>query len=116
VKNLHVIERTIYFDPSKAVLHSEENLSSEHSNESEDMSDALIIAEDEQEERPEQRDSNYSLHTTIQTPLIRNSTEKNDSTVKPYADIHLSINIFLPKRRKSMVVRPSDRTLRHRDY
>lgn len=80
------------------------------------MSDALIIAEDEQEERPEHRHSNYSLHTTIQTPLIRNPTEKNDSTVKPYADIHLSINIFLPNRRKSMAVRPSRQVLLRVNY
>lgn len=38
---------------------------------------------------------NYSLNTTVQAPLILNET--NQST-KPYADIHLSINIFLPKK------------------
>jgi len=38
---------------------------------------------------------NYSLNTTVQAPLILNET--NQST-KPVADIHLSINIFLPKK------------------
>ncbi len=41
---------------------------------------------------------NYSFNTTVQAPLILNHTNDHDQLNKPYADIHLSINIFLPKK------------------
>ncbi len=43
---------------------------------------------------------NYSFNTTVQAPLILNKMNENDQSTKPYADIHLSINIFLPKKTK----------------
>ncbi|CAF0906913.1 unnamed protein product [Adineta steineri] len=39
---------------------------------------------------------NYSLNTIVQAPIIPTNNDSN----KSYADIHLSINIFLPKKKK----------------
>lgn len=45
---------------------------------------------------------NYSLNTTVQAPLIIHQTNDPNSS---YADIHLSINIFLPKKFRENSVR-----------
>ena len=56
----------------------------------------------ESDENSEQT-PNYSFNTTVQAPLIPNNNNNNDhdQSSKPYADIHLSINIFLPKKIKT---------------
>jgi hypothetical protein len=69
-----------------------ENVSSEYTNQSEELSDKLIIDYDEE------KLAKYSFHKTVQAPLILNKSNDNDT--KAYADIHLSINIFLPKTKK----------------
>ena len=49
---------------------------------------------------------NYSLNTTVQAPLIIHQTNDPNSS---YADIHLSINIFLPKKFRNNSVRSMDK-------
>jgi len=78
-------------------IHTESNLSTTITNnettslnQSDENSKKLIIDHDE-EQIP-----NYSFNTTVQAPLILN----NDQSNKSYADINLSINIFLPKKFK----------------
>lgn len=64
-----------------------ENLPLEHIHQSDDNLETL---------------PNYSLNTTIQAPLIIHQTNDPNSS---YADIHLSINIFLPKKFRENSVR-----------
>lgn len=41
---------------------------------------------------------NYSFNTTVQAPLTLRHAEDPEQLNKPYADIHLSINIFLSRK------------------
>jgi hypothetical protein len=50
------------------------------------------------ENLPSEQIPNYSFNTTVQAPLILHNTNDHDQLNKSYADIHLSINIFLPKK------------------
>jgi hypothetical protein len=80
------------------------NTSSKYINRSEENSDKLIIDYDEEksnlnDDQSEKR-PNYSLNTIVQAPLVLNKINDNNHSNKSYADIHLSINIFLPKKRK----------------
>jgi hypothetical protein len=80
------------------------NTSSKYINRSEENSDKLIIDYDEEksnlnDDQSEKR-PNYSLNTIVQAPFVLNKINDN----KSYADIHLSINIFLPKKRKHHLV------------
>ncbi|CAF4995270.1 unnamed protein product, partial [Rotaria socialis] len=97
--------------PSQSI----ENITSECMNQSDENSDKLII--DHDEEKPNQnnlhldKQPRYSFNTTIQAPLIPNKPNDDDDdeddddgdddrSPNSYADIHLSINIFLPKKKK----------------
>ncbi|CAF3588365.1 unnamed protein product [Rotaria sordida] len=96
-----------------------ENITSDYNNQSDENSDKLII--DHDDEKTNLNDSNlekipnYSFNTTVQAPLIlnkitnnNNNNNNNDHSTHPYADIHLSINIFLPKKKKQNLF---DRTI-----
>ncbi|CAF0753436.1 unnamed protein product [Rotaria sp. Silwood1] len=82
-----------------------ENITPEYNKQSDENSDKLTINQDDEktnlnnshlEERP-----NYSFNTTVQAPLILNkTTNNNDHSTNSYADIHLSINIFLSKKKQ----------------
>jgi hypothetical protein len=146
VKKIHFIDSNIDVDQcesSKTATDSRECPPSEHSNQSEDLSDMPIIGDDDEDDDDAAADNddenddddedddaavaataaaddddndddddvmldklaNYTFHTTVRTPLNRNPTDPNDGSMKPYADIHLSINIFLPKMNLSGQVR-----------
>ncbi|CAF2644676.1 unnamed protein product [Rotaria sp. Silwood2] len=112
VKKIHTIDLN-ESNLSTALINNEttsqliENLTPEYINQSDENSNKLII--DHDDEKTNLNDShlekipNYSFNTTVQAPLILNKTttnNNNDHSTNSYADIHLSINIFLPNKKK----------------
>ncbi|CAF1596277.1 unnamed protein product, partial [Adineta ricciae] len=89
----------------KAVHSFNYDPSNEFNNQSEDSTDRLMIDYDEDkvdshsEEKPI-----CSLNTVVQAPVVVRQIKPDCDSAKPFADIHLSVNIYLPKRKKSIQV------------
>jgi DNA-binding GntR family transcriptional regulator len=99
VKKIHTID----LDESKLEPTSQ-FIESDYITPSDENSNKLNINHDDKKanllDSHSEKTPNYSFSTTVQAPLILNQTNDNNQSNKPYADIHLSINIFLPKKIK----------------
>ena len=109
VKKIHTIGLDKTNSSTALISHesnsqSIENPSTDNTNHSDENSDKLIIDHDEKKTNPNEfhfsKMPTYTFNTTVQAPLIVNKPNNNYNSTKSYADIHLSIDIFLPKKQK----------------
>ncbi|UJR35899.1 hypothetical protein I4U23_028642 [Adineta vaga] len=101
VKKIHLLDQDELYSSNNSIKIEENAQIIENSDQSEEHSDRLVIdCEEDGDGSHSEEMPSYSLKTIVRSPLVVHQTKEENHPMKSLADIHLSINIYLPKKKK----------------